>query len=79
MSAYASRLYKRFSKDIGVDLGTANTLCSVRDQGIVIGEPSVVAVNTKLIKSSRLAMRRSRCSNRRPTVTAAHQRRHIRL
>ncbi len=40
-------LYKRFSKDIGVDLGTANTRVYVRDQGIVIDEPSVVAVNTK--------------------------------
>jgi rod shape-determining protein MreB len=34
----------RFSVDVGIDLGTANTLVSVRDKGIVLDEPSVVAV-----------------------------------
>ena len=34
-----------FSQDIGIDLGTANTLVFVKDKGIVIREPSVVAVN----------------------------------
>ncbi len=37
----------RFSKDIGIDLGTANTLVYVKDKGIVINEPSVVAVNKR--------------------------------
>jgi len=37
----------RFSKDIGIDLGTANTLVYVRGKGIVINEPSVVAINIK--------------------------------
>ncbi|HXK35614.1 MAG TPA: rod shape-determining protein, partial [Candidatus Paceibacterota bacterium] len=36
-----------FSKDIGIDLGTANTLVYVRGKGIVINEPSIVAVNNK--------------------------------
>jgi rod shape-determining protein MreB len=36
-----------FSSDIGIDLGTANTLVYVRGRGIVITEPSVVAVNDK--------------------------------
>ncbi len=36
-----------FSLDIGIDLGTANTLVSVRDQGIVINEPSWVAINKR--------------------------------
>lgn len=40
-------LLGKFSKDIGIDLGTANTLIYVRDRGIVINEPSVVAVNIK--------------------------------
>ncbi|MGB1129800.1 MAG: rod shape-determining protein, partial [Haloferula sp.] len=35
---------KWFSNDIGIDLGTANTLVNVKDQGIVLREPSVVAV-----------------------------------
>jgi rod shape-determining protein MreB len=33
-------------RDIGVDLGTANTLVYVRGRGIVLNEPSVVAINT---------------------------------
>ncbi len=36
-----------FSKDIGVDLGTANVLISVKGQGIVLDEPSVVAVDNE--------------------------------
>jgi len=37
-------LFGLFSSDIGIDLGTANTLVYVRDHGIVLREPSVVAV-----------------------------------
>ena len=33
-----------FSNDLSIDLGTANTLIFVRGQGIVLNEPSVVAV-----------------------------------
>jgi rod shape-determining protein MreB len=36
-----------FSKDIGIDLGTANTLVYMRGKGIIIREPSVVAVEVK--------------------------------
>jgi rod shape-determining protein MreB len=36
-----------FSRDISIDLGTANTLVLVRGQGIVINEPSVVAIEKK--------------------------------
>lgn len=39
--------FKKFSKDIGIDLGTANTLVYTKEKGIVVNEPSVVAVNTK--------------------------------
>ena len=38
------KLFGFLSSDIGIDLGTANTLVYVRDQGIVLREPSVVAV-----------------------------------
>lgn len=41
------KIFGRFSHDIGIDLGTANTLVYVRGKGIVINEPSVVALNTK--------------------------------
>lgn len=36
-----------FAKDIGIDLGTANTLVHVKGKGIVVREPSVVAINRK--------------------------------
>ncbi|WP_040666600.1 rod shape-determining protein, partial [Nitrolancea hollandica] len=42
-----SALFGLFSRDLGIDLGTANTLVYVRGKGIVISEPSVVAVDTK--------------------------------
>lgn len=46
-----SKLQKKiqgiWSNDIGIDLGTANTLVYVKGQGIVVNEPSVVAVNDK--------------------------------
>ncbi|MCZ6842032.1 MAG: rod shape-determining protein, partial [SAR324 cluster bacterium] len=38
------RFREAFSSDMAIDLGTANTLVYVRNQGIVIREPSVVAV-----------------------------------
>ncbi|MEA3273166.1 MAG: rod shape-determining protein [Patescibacteria group bacterium] len=41
------KLLGRFSHDVGIDLGTANTLVYVKGKGIVINEPSVVALNTK--------------------------------
>ncbi|HAM88355.1 MAG: Rod shape-determining protein MreB [Candidatus Falkowbacteria bacterium GW2011_GWC2_38_22] len=37
----------KFSKDLGIDLGTKNTLVYTTEKGIVINEPSVVAVNTR--------------------------------
>lgn len=38
-------LFSRFSRDIGIDLGTANTLAYVSGKGIVLQEPSVVAID----------------------------------
>ncbi len=35
-----------FTKDIGIDLGTANTLVFARNKGIIVNEPSVVAINS---------------------------------
>ena len=42
-----TKLLRLFSEDIAVDLGTANSEVYVRGRGIVIQEPSVVAVNQK--------------------------------
>jgi len=44
------RLANYFSNDIAIDLGTANTLVYVKGQGIVLNEPSVVAVDQKTKK-----------------------------
>lgn len=37
-------VYNMFSSDMGIDLGTANTLVYIKGEGIVLAEPSVVAV-----------------------------------
>jgi len=42
-----NRILGKFSRDLGIDLGTANTLVYTKDKGIVVNEPSVVAVNTR--------------------------------
>jgi rod shape-determining protein MreB and related proteins len=55
MLTRAQKLYKRYKErvmgalanDIGIDLGTANTLVYVKGTGIVINEPSIVAMNKK--------------------------------
>ncbi len=41
------RIRRSLSNDIGIDLGTANTLVYVKGRGVVLNEPSVVAVNQK--------------------------------
>ncbi|MBI4438037.1 rod shape-determining protein [Candidatus Uhrbacteria bacterium] len=41
------KLLGHFSKDLGIDLGTSNTLVYSKDGGIVINEPSIVAVNIR--------------------------------
>jgi rod shape-determining protein MreB len=47
MEKYLKNLKKYLSNDIGIDLGTANTLVYVKGRGIIINEPSVVAFNQK--------------------------------
>lgn len=42
-----AKLLGRFSHDLGIDLGTKNTLVYVTDKGVVINEPSVVAINKR--------------------------------
>lgn len=41
------KFFQRFSRDVGIDLGTANTLVFIPEKGIVIDEPSVVAIHNK--------------------------------
>lgn len=42
-----SKFFNKFSHDIGIDLGTANTLVFTQEKGIIIDEPTVVAINAK--------------------------------
>ncbi len=42
-----AKFFGSFSQDLGIDLGTANTLVYSRDKGIVVNEPSVVAINNR--------------------------------
>jgi MreB/Mbl protein len=50
-----------FSTDLAVDLGTANTLVYVRGEGVVLNEPSVVAISQKDHSCLPWATRRRRC------------------
>ncbi len=45
MFNFYSKIARTFSSDIGIDLGTANCLVFVKDRGIVLDEPSVVAIS----------------------------------
>jgi len=47
MISFLESFFGRFAHDLGIDLGTANTLVYTKDKGIVINEPSVVAVNIR--------------------------------
>lgn len=60
-----------FSHDIGIDLGTANTLVLVRGKGIVINEPSVVAVNKKTKKVLAIGAEAKRMVGRTPANIVA--------
>jgi len=42
-----NKLLGKFSNDLGIDLGTKNTLVYVKDKGVIINEPSVVAINNR--------------------------------
>ncbi|HPU96257.1 MAG TPA: rod shape-determining protein, partial [Bacillota bacterium] len=52
-------LFDAFSRDIGIDLGTANTLVFLKGKGVVVQEPSVVArdMDTGKVLSVAVALR----------------------
>jgi rod shape-determining protein MreB len=67
----ASNLLGYFSNDIGIDLGTANTLVYVKDKGIVLREPSVVAIDTNTRKVRAVGEEAKRMLGRTPgNITA---------
>src|SRR5512141_585030 len=60
-----------FSHDIGIDLGTANTLVYVRDRGIVISEPSVVAIDQRTKRVLAIGAEAKRMVGRTPANIVA--------
>lgn len=60
-----------FSTDIGIDLGTANTLVYVKDKGIVLKEPSVVAINTETGDPVAVGLEAKRMLGRTPMSISA--------
>ncbi|MDQ5957121.1 MAG: rod shape-determining protein MreB, partial [Patescibacteria group bacterium] len=61
------KLKNKLSNDIGIDLGTANTLVYVRGLGIVIDEPSVVAINVKTDRMVAVGSEAKQMMGRTPT------------
>jgi rod shape-determining protein MreB and related proteins len=55
------------SRDMAIDLGTANTLVYVRGQGIVLNEPSVVAINTRDNRALAVGLEAKRMIGRTPS------------
>ena len=60
-----------FSQDVGIDLGTANTLVNVRNKGIVINEPSVVAIEKNTRKVLAIGMDAKEMVGRTPANIVA--------
>ncbi|MCK5285853.1 MAG: rod shape-determining protein [Candidatus Pacebacteria bacterium] len=60
-----------FSNNIGIDLGTVNTLVYVEDRGIVLNEPSVVALNTKTGRVVAVGKQAQKMIGRTPAHIAA--------
>lgn len=60
-----------FSRDIGIDLGTANTLVLVRGKGIVINEPSVVAIDARTKRPLAVGSEAKRMVGRTPSNIVA--------
>lgn len=65
------KAFSFFSNDIGIDLGTANTLVFVRDRGIVLREPSVVAIHNNTRKVEAVGDKAKKMLGRTPgSITA---------
>lgn len=62
-----SDFLSRFHNDIGIDLGTANTLVYVKGRGIIINEPSVVSINQKTNRVVAVGREAKKMLGRTPT------------
>ncbi len=65
------KFYDLFSNDIGIDLGTSNTLVYVKGQGIVLSEPSVVAINAQTRKIVAVGQEAKKMLGKTPENTIA--------
>ncbi len=68
-----SKICNLFSNDIGIDLGTANTLVYVKDRGIVLREPSVVAIQNGTKRILAVGDEAKRMLGRTPGNIVAHR------
>jgi rod shape-determining protein MreB len=64
-------LFSLFSNDMGIDLGTANTLVYVKNQGIVLREPSVVAIDRENRRVLAIGTEAKRMLGRTPSSISA--------
>ena len=64
-------LFSLFSNDMGIDLGTANTLVYVKGQGIVLREPSVVAIDRETRRVLAIGAEAKRMLGRTPASIIA--------
>ncbi len=71
MRSPLSTLFGMFSKDLGIDLGTANTLVFVRGRGVVISEPSVVAIDKRTKRVLAIGAEAKRMVGRTPANIVA--------
>lgn len=70
-SSMLNRLWNLISLDIGIDLGTVNTLVIIKDKGIVIREPSVVAIHKKTRQVLAIGVEAKRMIGRTPAAIEA--------
>jgi len=66
-----AKFFNPFTVDIGIDLGTANTLVYVRGRGIVANEPSIVAINNKTGKMLAIGKEAKKMVGRTPAHIVA--------
>ncbi|MDP3899480.1 MAG: rod shape-determining protein [bacterium] len=68
-----NKILGKFSKDLGIDLGSSSTLVITNEKGIVINEPSVVAVNTRTDEILAVGIDASKMSGKTPAhIIAIH-------
>ena len=67
-------LFSVFSSDLAIDLGTANTCVYARGRGIVVNEPSIVAINKVTGRIEAVGRKRRRCSAGRPAISSPSSR-----